>query len=93
MLIKIDDIEFDPKDIKQLYPAAVIKTGDGDETTQVSMQWIENEGKGKVDLVGYAIYVHLGEEDVHEFMYDTREEMDTVSAQIAEQIKNRRDGR
>jgi len=93
MLIKIDDIEFDPKDIKQLYPAAVIKTGEGDETTQVSMQWIENEGKGKVELVGYAIYVHLGEDDVHEFMYDTKEEMDKVSAHIAEQIKHRRDGR
>ncbi len=93
MLITIENIEFDPKDIMQLYPAAVIRTGDGDETTQVSMQWIENEGKGKVDLVGYAIYVHLGEDDVHEFMYDTKEEMDTVSAQIAEQIKNRRDGR
>ena len=93
MLITIENIEFDPKDIMQLYPAAVIRTGDGDETTQVSMQWIENEGKGKVDLVGYAIYVHLAEDDVHEFMYNTKEEMDTVSAQIAEQIKNRRDGR
>ena len=57
------------------------------------MQWIENEGKGKVDLVGYGIFVHLGEDDVYEFMYETREEMDRVSAQIAEQIKHRRDGR
>jgi len=93
MLITIENIEFDPKDIKQLYPAAVIRTGDGDETTQVSMQWIENEGKGKVDLVGYGIFVHLGEDDIHEFMYDTKEEMDAVSAHIAEQIKHRRDGR
>ncbi len=93
MLITIEDIEFDPKDITQLYPAAVIKTGEGDETTQVSMEWVEKEGKDKVELVGYGIFVHLGEDDVHEFMYDTKEEMDIVAAQIAEQIKNRRDGR
>ncbi len=93
MLIKIDDKEFDPKDITQLYPAAVIKTGEGDETTQVSMKWVENEGKDKVELVGYAIYVHLGEENIYEFIYDTKEEMDAVSAQIAKQIKHRRDGR
>jgi len=37
--------------------------------------------------------VHLGEDDVHEFMYETKEEMDKVSAYIAEQIKHRRDGR
>lgn len=93
MLITIENIEFDPKDITQLYPAAVIKTGEGDETTQVSIQWVENEGKEKVELVGYGIFVHLGEDDVHEFMYDTKDEMDQVSANIAEQIKHRRDGR
>ena len=92
MMIKIDEETFDPKEITQLYPAAVIKTGDGDETTQVSMQWVENEGKGKVELVGYGIFIHLGKDDIRTFMYDSREEMDTMTASIAEQIKQRRSG-
>ncbi|HIC77642.1 MAG TPA: phosphomannomutase [Sulfurovum sp.] len=92
MMIKIDEEEFDPKEITQLYPAAVIKTGNGDETTQVSMQWVEKEGKDKVDLVGYGIFIHLGKDDVRTFMYDTRAEMDEVAASISEQIKQRRNG-
>lgn len=92
MMIKIDEEEFDPKEITQLYPAAVIKTGNGDETTQVSMQWVEKEGKDKVDLVGYGIFIHLGKDDVRTFMYDTKAEMDEVAASISEQIKQRRNG-
>ena len=92
MTITINEEEFDPKDITQLYPAAVIKTGNGDETTQVSMHWVENEGKGKVELVGYGIFLHLGKDDIQSFMYDTREEMDNVIGKISEQIKQRRDG-
>ena len=92
MMIKIDEEEFDPKEITQLYPAAVIKTGNGDETTQVSMQWVEKEGKDKVDLVGYGIFIHLGKDDIRTFMYDTKAEMDEVAASISEQIKQRRNG-
>jgi len=90
MMITIDKETFDPKEITQLYPAAVIKTGNGDETTQVSMEWIENEGKDKVDLVGYGIFIHLCKDVVRTFMYDSKEKMDTVVASIAEQIKQRK---
>jgi hypothetical protein len=92
MMITIENETFNPMDITQLYPAAVIKTGQGDETTQVSLQWVEKEGKDKVEIVGYGIFVHLGEDDVHTFMFDTKEEMDEVSASIAGQIKQRRKG-
>jgi len=92
MMITINEETFDPTDITQLYPAAVIKTGNGDETTQVSLQWVDKEGKGKVELVGYGIFIHLGKDDIRTFMYDTREEMDTVAGNIAEQIKKRRSG-
>jgi len=91
-MITINEETFDPTDITQLYPAAVIKTGNGDETTQVSLQWVDKEGKGKVELVGYGIFIHLGKDDIRTFMYDTREEMDTVAGNIAEQIKKRRSG-
>jgi len=56
MIITIEDKQFDTKEITQLYPAAVVKTGQGDETTQVSLEWIEVEAKGKVELVGYGLF-------------------------------------
>ena len=88
MIITIEDKQFDTKEITQLYPAAVVKTGHEDETTQVSLEWIEVEAKGKVELVGYGLFVHLGEEVRHTFMFDTKEEMDAAAGRIATQLKS-----
>ena len=88
MIITIEDKQFDTKDITQLYPAAVVKTGHEDETTQVSLEWIEVEAKGKVEIVGYGLFVNLGEEEKHSFMFDTKEEMDAAAGRIAAQLKN-----
>ena len=87
MILTIEDKQFDTKDITQLYPAAVVKTGHEDETTQVSLEWIEVEAKGKVEIVGYGIFVNLGEEEKHSFIFDTREEMDTAIGRIAVQLQ------
>ena len=87
MIITIEDKEFDSKQITQLYPAAVIKTGYEEETTQVSLEWIEAESKGRVEIVGYGIFVHLGEEEKHSFMFDTREAMDEAIGRIASQLQ------
>lgn len=87
MIITIEDKQFDTKDITQLYPAAVVKTGHEDETTQVSLEWIEVEAKGKVEIVGYGLFVNLGEEEKHSFMFDTKEEMDAAAGRIAAQLK------
>ncbi len=87
MIITIEEKQFDTKEITQLYPAVVIKTGYEEETTQVSLEWIEVEGKGKVEVVGYGIFVHLGEEKKHSFMFDTREEMDRAIGKIASQLQ------
>lgn len=87
MIITIKDKQFDTKEITQLYPAAVIKTGHEDETTQVSLEWIAVEAKGKVEIVGYGIFVNLGEEEKHVFMYNTKEEMDAAVAEIAAQLQ------
>ena len=92
MILTIQDEKFDAQDITQLYPAAVVKTGEKDETTQVSLEWIEKEAKGKVEIVGYGVFVHLGEVDKRTFMYDTREEMDRAVALISEQIRKKRNG-
>jgi len=87
MIITIEDKQFDTKDITQLYPAAVVKTGHEDETTQVSLEWIEVEAKGKVEIVGYGVFVNLGEEEKHSFVFDTREEMDAAIGRIASQLQ------
>ena len=87
MIITIKEKQFDTKEIVQLYPAVVIKTGYEDETTQVSLEWIEVEGKDKVEVVGYGIFVHLGEEQKYSFVFDTREEMDAEIAKVASQLK------
>lgn len=88
MIITIENKQFNTKEITQLYPAAVVKTGYEDETTQVSLEWIEVEAKGKVEIVGYGLFVHLGEEEKHTFMFDTREEMDEAAGRIASQLQN-----
>jgi hypothetical protein len=87
MIITIQDKEFDTARITQLYPAAVVKTGYEDETTQVSLEWLDVEAKGKVELVGFGIFIHLGEEEKHTFMFDTKEEMDEEIGTIASQFK------
>ena len=87
MIITIEDKEFDTKDITQLYPAAVVKTGFENETTKVSLEWLDIESKGKVEIVGFGIFVHIGEEEKHEFIYPTREEMDRLAGLIAAQLK------
>jgi len=87
MIITIEEKQFDTKEITQLYPAAVIKTGQGDETTQVSLEWIEVESKGKVEIVGYGLFVILKEEEKHSFIFDTKEEMDEAAGKIAAQLQ------
>ena len=88
MIITIQDKQFETKEITQLYPAAIVKTGYEDETTQVSLEWLSVESKGKVEVVGFGIFVHLGEDEKHEFIFETKEEMDTLAGQIASQLKS-----
>ena len=86
MIITIKEKEFDTAKITQLYPAAVVKTGFEDETTQVSLEWLDVEAKGKVELVGYGIFIYLGEDEKYTFMFDTKEEMDEEIGYIASQF-------
>jgi len=73
MKIKIEDKEIELSDIKQLYPAGIVKTGYEDETTQVSLEWLEVEAQGKVEIVGYKIFVELKNGNKFEFNYATKE--------------------
>jgi len=87
MILTIEDKQFDSKEIMQLYPAVVIKTGYEEETTQVSLAWIDTEAKGKVEIVGYGVFIHLKDERKDSFIFDTREAMDIAIAKIATQLK------
>jgi hypothetical protein len=87
MIITIQDKEFDTAKITQLYPAAVVKTGYEEETTQVSLEWLDVEAKGKVELVGFGIFLYLGEEEKYTFMFDSKEKMDKEIGYIASQLK------
>jgi len=87
MKICIEDKEFETREMTQLYPAAIVKTGYENETTQVSLEWLDVEGKEKVEIVGYGIFVYIGENEKHSFVYKTREEMDNLAASIAAQLK------
>jgi hypothetical protein len=86
MIITIKDKKFDTVMITQLYTAAIVKTGYEDETTQVSLEWLDVEAKDKVELVGYGIFIHLSEDEKYTFMFDTKEEMDEEIYRISLQI-------
>ena len=85
--ITIEEKTFNLKEIKQLYPAVIIKTGYEDETTEMSLEWIEVESKGRVDVVGYGIYIITSDEEKHVFKYENRAELDVAIGKLAIQIK------
>ena len=86
--ITIEDKTFKLKDIKQLYPAVLVKTGHGDETTEMSLEWIDIESKGRVDIAGYGLFVRIGEEEKYSFIYKTREELDNKISNLSKQLNN-----
>ena len=84
--ITIEEKTFNLKDIKQLYPAVIIKTGYENETTEMSLEWIEIESKGRVDIVGYGIYIITSDKEKHVFKYETKEQLDVAIGKLATQI-------
>ena len=84
--LTIEDKTFNLKDIKQLYPAAVVKTGYEDETTEMSMEWIDTESKGRVEIVGYGLFIVIDEETKHSFIFKKREDLDALIVEISQQL-------
>ena len=87
MIITIEKQEFDTAKITQLYPAAIVKTGYEDEVTQVSLEWLELEAKDKVELQGFSIFIHLGEEEKYSFFYESKEALDRAIGELAAQLQ------
>lgn len=87
MPITIESQEVELANIKQLYPAAIVKTGYQDETTQVSIEWLDVESKGQVELVEFAIFLELKDGSKFSFSYLTREELFIAIGKIQQQIQ------
>jgi len=83
---KIKDMKFILDDIKRLYVAVIIKTGYRDETTEISLEWFESEGIGRVELVGFGIFVITKDKQKYQFLFKTREELDREMSLISSQI-------
>ena len=84
--LTIEDKTFNLKDIKQLYPAVLVKTGYKDETTEMSLEWIDTESKGRVEIAGYGLFIVMDKETKHSFIFATREELDALIAKVSQQL-------
>jgi len=86
--IRIEDKIFKLKDIKQLYPAVLVKVGQGDETTEMSLEWIDIESKGRVEIAGYGLFVRISDEEKHQFIYESRALLDEKISEVAKQFNS-----
>jgi len=84
---RVKDREFILDDVERFYIAVVIKSGYGDETTEISLEWFDNGGSSKVDLVGFGIFVTPKGGENERFLFKSREELDTAVGIIYNQIK------
>ena len=84
--LTINNKTFNLKDIKQLYPAVLVKTGYKNEVAEMSLEWIDIEAKGRVEIDGYGIFIRIGEEEKHSFLYPSREDLEIALADLSAQI-------
>jgi len=85
--IIIEDKQFDLQVVKGLYPAVLVKTGYEDETTEMSLEWIDIEAKGRVEIAGYGIFVVISDEEKYSFLYDSRDELNIAMGKLATQLR------
>lgn len=73
-------------EVTQLYPAAMVKTGHGEETTQISLEWLDTQDPNKVEVVNYGIFFHLKDKSIHPFFYPDRETLEAAIEKLAAQL-------
>ncbi|MBN2721805.1 MAG: phosphomannomutase [Campylobacterales bacterium] len=89
MILTIADTQLDTSLITKLYPVAIVGTGEENETTHISLEWLETEGVGKVMVAGYAIVVNLQDGVKKEFFYHTKDELTKEIISIQEQFASK----
>ncbi len=80
--IIIEDKIFELSQIKQLYPAVEVFTGINDEVTQISLEWMDMEAKGRVEVKRYAIFIVFKDNEKISFYYDSREKLNIALKNI-----------
>jgi hypothetical protein len=86
MILELEDYKIESGDITRLYPAAIVFTGEDEETTQVSLEWFDELAKDKVKLVAFAIFLHLKNGEVKEFRYVSRDLLEEAITTLASQM-------
>ncbi len=87
-IITIENKRFNLKDIKQLYPAVLVRTGYKNEVAEMSLEWIDIEAKGRVEIEGYGLFIRIGEEEKHSFLYNSREELNMAISELSLQLNS-----
>jgi len=80
--IIIENKRFELSQIKQLYPAVEVFTGIKEEVTQISLEWIDSEANGRVEVKQYAIFIVLKNDEKISFYYKSREALDIALKNI-----------
>ena len=87
MIIEFEGQKFEMSEVKQLYPAAMIPTGNGAELTQISLEWYDSES-GDIEAKKYGIFIHLEDKSVHPFYYENREKLELAIEKLANSLNN-----
>jgi len=86
MDISIQNQIIDMDKVARLYPAAMISTGEKDELTQISLEWVDTLKSDDIAVEQYAIFVHLKDSSVSSFFYQDRADLEKALDDIAHQL-------
>ncbi len=88
MKFRIRDKEFESEEIAQIYPAAMIKSGEGEEVTPISIEWVEQyKDHPEVVVKHYALIVHLKDKSTYNFEFSTKGELFGFMEELANTIE------
>ncbi len=87
MIIEFEGEKLETDNFTQLYPAAMIPTGMGDELTQISLEWYDTESKD-IKAVKFAIFIHLKDKSVVPFYYENRAKLEDAIKSLANLLNN-----
>ncbi len=86
MKFTIEGNAFDLDQVARLYPAAMVRTGVGDELTQISLEWVDTLATEEVDIAKYAIFIHTTDNAVSSFFYADRAALEAALEAISAQL-------
>ena len=87
MRFTIENQTFDMAEVSRLYPAAMVRTGIGDEETQISLEWVDTLANDAVEIARYAIFIHTTDNAVSSFFYESRDALEIALEELTEQLK------